>query len=154
MSWSRGWLKAARARNWFRVLICRLRLRWRRKGVLKRFQKHFSLLVFLLTGGCAVGPHYKSPQPAAVVKYHSADTNLVSDAPFDSRWWKQFEDPVLDSLVGRTLISNNSIRIARARLAESRAVFDERSEEHTSELQSQSNLVCRLLLEKKRHKQI
>src|SRR5205085_6557533 len=28
-----------------------------------------------------------------------------------------------------------------------------RSEEHTSELQSQSNLVCRLLLEKKKHKQ-
>src|SRR2546430_10798317 len=27
-------------------------------------------------------------------------------------------------------------------------VVDERSEEHTSELQSQSNLVCRLLLEK------
>src|SRR2546430_7927278 len=27
--------------------------------------------------------------------------------------------------------------------------FDPRSEEHTSELQSQSNLVCRLLLEKK-----
>src|SRR5256886_3111071 len=27
----------------------------------------------------------------------------------------------------------------------------ERSEEHTSELQSQSNLVCRLLLEKKKH---
>src|SRR5205085_8179977 len=29
-----------------------------------------------------------------------------------------------------------------------------RSEEHTSELQSQSNLVCRLLLEKKNNKQI
>src|SRR2546430_6319561 len=28
----------------------------------------------------------------------------------------------------------------------------ERSEEHTSELQSQSNLVCRLLLEKKKNK--
>src|SRR2546430_13004721 len=27
-----------------------------------------------------------------------------------------------------------------------------RSEEHTSELQSQSNIVCRLLLEKKKHK--
>src|SRR5688572_31383621 len=27
----------------------------------------------------------------------------------------------------------------------------ERSEEHTSELQSQSNLVCRLLLDKKKH---
>src|SRR2546430_7568929 len=30
--------------------------------------------------------------------------------------------------------------------------LDERSEEHTSELQSQSNLVCRLLLEKKKTK--
>src|SRR5688572_31554970 len=31
---------------------------------------------------------------------------------------------------------------------------DDRSEEHTSELQSQSNLVCRLLLEKKKKKNI
>src|SRR5256886_5809246 len=31
-----------------------------------------------------------------------------------------------------------------------KSVRDERSEEHTSELQSQSNLVCRLLLEKKK----
>src|SRR2546430_17195430 len=29
-------------------------------------------------------------------------------------------------------------------------IFHKRSEEHTSELQSQSNLVCRLLLEKKK----
>src|SRR2546427_1219460 len=29
-------------------------------------------------------------------------------------------------------------------------IFPQRSEEHTSELQSQSNLVCRLLLEKKK----
>src|SRR5256886_11541638 len=32
-------------------------------------------------------------------------------------------------------------------------LFEHRSEEHTSELQSQSNLVCRLLLEKKKKKQ-
>src|SRR2546430_9355700 len=37
-------------------------------------------------------------------------------------------------------------RFAASRLAPRR----ERSEEHTSELQSQSNLVCRLLLEKKK----
>src|SRR2546430_10150216 len=35
--------------------------------------------------------------------------------------------------------------------ARSLAFSDLRSEEHTSELQSQSNLVCRLLLEKKKH---
>src|SRR3989475_204563 len=33
----------------------------------------------------------------------------------------------------------------------SELIFDGRSEEHTSELQSQSNLVCRLLLEKKKY---
>src|SRR2546427_3204344 len=33
-----------------------------------------------------------------------------------------------------------------------RAAGHERSEEHTSELQSQSNLVCRLLLEKKKNR--
>src|SRR2546427_4154466 len=35
-----------------------------------------------------------------------------------------------------------------------RWVCEGRSEEHTSELQSQSNLVCRLLLEKKKKKKI
>src|SRR2546430_7147801 len=41
---------------------------------------------------------------------------------------------------------NCSTSSARSRLA------TRRSEEHTSELQSQSNLVCRLLLEKKKKK--
>src|SRR2546427_972267 len=44
---------------------------------------------------------------------------------------------------------------ARAASATSAAVQAQaRSEEHTSELQSQSNLVCRLLLEKKKKKNI
>src|SRR2546430_10971074 len=43
---------------------------------------------------------------------------------------------------------------ARTCLIASRlAGSEERSEEHTSELQSQSNLVCRLLLEKKKNRQ-
>src|SRR2546427_7623322 len=37
------------------------------------------------------------------------------------------------------------------RRQETAALDGERSEEHTSELQSQSNLVCRLLLEKKKN---
>src|SRR2546427_5434230 len=39
------------------------------------------------------------------------------------------------------------------RRREVESASEERSEEHTSELQSQSNLVCRLLLEKKKKKQ-
>src|SRR2546430_5358900 len=41
-------------------------------------------------------------------------------------------------------------RVRRARPVCGRNAGRERSEEHTSELQSQSNLVCRLLLEKKK----
>src|SRR2546427_6655925 len=43
--------------------------------------------------------------------------------------------------------------VAENRLVEIKGIGD-RSEEHTSELQSQSNLVCRLLLEKKKTKNI
>src|SRR2546427_9455231 len=47
--------------------------------------------------------------------------------------------------------SSGRTRRGRSRLrSSSRTPGAERSEEHTSELQSQSNLVCRLLLEKKK----
>src|SRR2546427_6195709 len=54
-------------------------------------------------------------------------------------------------------IGTNGSRVAppTSRLIQSRSqrsAPDARSEEHTSELQSQSNLVCRLLLEKKKKK--
>src|SRR5256886_5149123 len=55
------------------------------------------------------------------------------------------DDVLVDSMRGR---STNWTRI-RINL---RNVPEGRSEEHTSELQSQSNLVCRLLLEKKKQK--
>src|SRR2546427_8688331 len=42
--------------------------------------------------------------------------------------------------------------VAHASAASQPASAPQRSEEHTSELQSQSNLVCRLLLEKKKNK--
>src|SRR2546430_6470770 len=44
-----------------------------------------------------------------------------------------------------------SAKLSTSRAFLSRLSERPRSEEHTSELQSQSNLVCRLLLEKKKH---
>src|SRR2546430_12934408 len=43
-----------------------------------------------------------------------------------------------------------AVPTSRLRLCAKRPSWLQRSEEHTSELQSQSNLVCRLLLEKKK----
>src|SRR2546430_15799263 len=48
------------------------------------------------------------------------------------------------------VVNGSPARLIRANLFQTLVSFDGRSEEHTSELQSQSNLVCRLLLEKKK----
>src|SRR5687767_15724541 len=47
-----------------------------------------------------------------------------------------------------------SKRVPRSRKPRPRALDDNRSEEHTSELQSLAYLVCRLLLEKKKKKSL
>src|SRR2546427_9611462 len=51
----------------------------------------------------------------------------------------------------KDLLATKDIRTTWGATPYTNQVFD-RSEEHTSELQSQSNLVCRLLLEKKKNK--
>src|SRR5438270_3830079 len=51
------------------------------------------------------------------------------------------------ALAGRHVLGGPELALAAHELTD---VHGGRSEEHTSELQSQSNLVCRLLLEKKK----
>src|SRR2546430_10911186 len=50
-----------------------------------------------------------------------------------------------------TIVDRYDVKQYRELYASSQEAVDARSEEHTSELQSQSNLVCRLLLEKKKN---
>src|SRR5688572_31842484 len=59
-------------------------------------------------------------------------------------------------IIGLSLLANGSNILIFAAAGVTRGqppIVADRSEEHTSELQSQSNLVCRLLLEKKKNKQ-
>src|SRR5688572_33221628 len=59
---------------------------------------------------------------------------------------------LLDRRPGRRarVLRDHRLPAGRARREDGQAAQGLRSEEHTSELQSQSNLVCRLLLEKKK----
>src|SRR2546427_3967506 len=57
------------------------------------------------------------------------------------------QEPVIDEQAGQTIPDGAVGQHRGHRRVHASA---ERSEEHTSELQSQSNLVCRLLLEKKK----
>src|SRR2546427_9207605 len=52
--------------------------------------------------------------------------------------------------IGIDFGTSNSV-VANFQFGQAEVLPNHRSEEHTSELQSQSNLVCRLLLEKKKN---
>src|SRR2546430_13292132 len=68
---------------------------------------------------------------------------------FRSRPFSPASPVPLRPLVGRrSYAAHSHPAIIHRETADLRSI---RSEEHTSELQSQSNLVCRLLLEKKKH---
>src|SRR2546422_4373834 len=61
-----------------------------------------------------------------------------------STWWSKRWIGVLESF-------NMGARLTRGRSYARQGQVLNRSEEHTSELQSRLHLVCRLLLEKKKH---
>src|SRR5260370_13254515 len=89
-------------------------------------RKSIALLAIGAVGsGCSVGPHYKATNPAEV-KLHKAQAGENTEEKFDGKWWGQFDDPVLNGLVDSALRSNWDIESARARLAQSRAIYDER----------------------------
>src|SRR5205085_10970190 len=79
--------------------------------------------------------------------------------PYTTLFRSDINGPGDPSIVGfPTDISYNVGETARFKVRTDSAkyrvdIYRTRSEEHTSELQSQSNLVCRLLLEKKKNKQ-
>ena len=53
------------------------------------------------------------------------DAAVVSDQAYDPKWWKQFDDPVLESLEDAAVEANRDVRSALARFDQARAVFDE-----------------------------
>ncbi len=64
-------------------------------------------------------------QVAAMLMIAVLTTWSASAAPSQTNWWSQFEDPTLDALETNALRSNNDIRIALARLEQSRAAFSD-----------------------------
>src|SRR5256886_12634623 len=71
---------------------------------------------------------------------HTQNPNLVSQEQLEQA------QTAFDIAEANLTAAQRQVDQARAAV---RSASDNRSEEHTSELQSQSNLVCRLLLEKK-----
>ncbi|MGZ3398489.1 MAG: efflux transporter outer membrane subunit [Caulobacteraceae bacterium] len=71
----------------------------------------------------SVGPHYRprDPKPAVLLNADPKAVDLAAEP--GAAWWKVFEDPVLDELVGRAVAGNLDLKQAEARLRQARAIF-------------------------------
>jgi NodT family efflux transporter outer membrane factor (OMF) lipoprotein len=75
-----------------------------------------------IANGFKVGPNY-APPPAAVAPawIDAADKRVRSESDDLSQWWKVFNDPVLDDLIGYAYRQNLSLRAAGFRVLQARA---------------------------------
>ena len=95
------------------------------------------MILAALAGCAAVGPDYKgAPEhkaPGSFTALTGADVDKAAPGirpKGDSAlaqsalatWWKQFNDPALDSLIERAIVGNHDLKIAAARVREARAL--------------------------------
>ncbi|MEO6152368.1 MAG: TolC family protein [Croceibacterium sp.] len=72
---------------------------------------------------CAVGPNYVAAPPpsAAAGPFLGAAEPVFEATELPADWWRLYQDPVLDQLVGDALRTNTDIRQAVARIERARA---------------------------------
>jgi len=75
-----------------------------------------------LTGCINVGPDYHRPQEKPVA-LQGVDTARQANADFQAAWWRQFNDPTLDTLITRAAKNAPDLKIALAHLNEARALL-------------------------------
>ncbi|GLH32128.1 MULTISPECIES: efflux transporter outer membrane subunit [Pseudomonas] len=82
-------------------------------------------LLALALAACAVGPDYKAPDTEPARLASDVQAKAFDRSRFESVWWKQFDDPVLNQLVQASLDGNRDLRVAFARLKSARAIRDD-----------------------------
>ncbi len=75
----------------------------------------------LLLAGCMVGPDYVKPAVDVPKNFRYEDKE--AQRTVNAEWWKQFGDPVLDSLLAEALANNRNVRIATANIEQAAGVL-------------------------------
>lgn len=96
---------------------------------MKRLQWSALMAALVLAGCASVGPNYKPVAPGTPT-LAQLDAQRESAAQFQAQWWKQFGDPTLDALIQRAVQGNLDLRMAQARLSESRALLSGAKSDH------------------------
>jgi multidrug efflux system outer membrane protein len=95
-----------------------VRQRMKRNLFLQTIAACFCLLSIT---GCLVGPDYKPYDMETPEKWSYVQQYLTDTEPNFVGWWKQFEDPMLVSLVERAMKSNLNLKTAQSRIRQARA---------------------------------
>jgi multidrug efflux system outer membrane protein len=93
----------------------------------------------LLLAGCiTVGPDYRRPveKPVAL---QGVDVTQQSARDFQANWWTQFNDPTLDALIKRAAKNSPDLKIALARLNQSRAQLGTAQSQQVPDVQAQTS---------------
>jgi len=82
-----------------------------------------ALFSALLLSGCpAVGPDYEPPQMPVPRQWSETPAATAPHAEQPEQWWKAFNDPVLDKLIGEAIASNLDLKLALERVKDARAL--------------------------------
>lgn len=81
-------------------------------------------VAMLLAGCVTVGPDYAPPPPATPASFGETPAG-VGPGAVEAIWWRAFEEPALEALIGQALTANHDVGIAAARVAEARALLRE-----------------------------
>ncbi|MGD0786169.1 MAG: efflux transporter outer membrane subunit [Sedimentisphaerales bacterium] len=73
----------------------------------------------LIIAGCMVGPNYHSPQVSVPSSWTGSKGQTTSTVDL-VHWWTQFNDPNLNSLITRAVMSNLDLKQAQSRLRQAR----------------------------------
>jgi NodT family efflux transporter outer membrane factor (OMF) lipoprotein len=72
-----------------------------------------------------VGPNYKPPETTMPEKFTESEEGMADGSSSSDlcHWWKQFDDPFLDSLIAEAVRGNYDFRIAVEKIAQVRANY-------------------------------
>lgn len=79
------------------------------------------LLAFFYFNACKVGPNFQKVDVAVEDSFRFDTTAAVEDTVLNIRWWSNFNDPILDTLIRIALEENQDVLIAASRVEESKA---------------------------------
>lgn len=91
--------------------------------------KIIGIFGLIILCGCAVGPDFRPPTPVLPEKWAALSgaepqaSQITPDPAALAQWWRQFKDPVLNSLISRALSANLDLKQAEARILEARAAL-------------------------------